>query len=146
MEHWKAILTADCGLGQYCFSVLHNIYYTQWSAIIVISRKRWLIRGIYIVFCNLFSFTKPNTKLCLLIISTFTTTFKATGFDIYWWVLIMWFYIVMIFLLVMCIADNITKYPLSITVARGDRFEALVFVCACCIRSTYMVCIRHDCA
>ena len=33
MEDWKAILT---GLGQYCFSVLHNTWYpTQWSAIIV---------------------------------------------------------------------------------------------------------------
>jgi hypothetical protein len=36
MEHWKAILTADFSLGQYCFPVLHNTSYrTQWSAIIV---------------------------------------------------------------------------------------------------------------
>ena len=41
MEHWKAILTAAYGLGQYCFSVLHSTSHrTQWSALIVYSS--WL--------------------------------------------------------------------------------------------------------
>ena len=58
MEHWKAILTVAYGLGQYCFSVLHNTSYrTQWSAIIVYYQATILIQTFYLIFiCNMTSY------------------------------------------------------------------------------------------